>query len=101
MIAGIFLALVSIVWGYTVFAYGGVVPWERTIALGALGVVALSYRLAIGRNAAPSLTGVLRWSLLSLPAYAALQVIPLPVRLISILSPSRGELIRAFAVVGG
>ena len=96
----VYLALISLVWGYTVFEYGGIVRSNRLVSLLALGIIALTYRIATRRIAAPPLRGALGWSVVLLPAYVALQLVPLPVRVLEILSPARAELIRGFNHLG-
>jgi O-antigen ligase len=97
---GVFLALLAVVWAYTAFTYGGVVRWERNVALAALGAVALAYRIAVRRGAAPPLSGIARWAALMLPLYVLFQTIPLPVGLLEAISPARAESVRAFGGLG-
>jgi O-antigen ligase len=100
MIASVFLILLTVIWGYAVFAHGGVTRWQRIVCLDALGVVALAHWVVTRRSAGPPLRGALRWAVLLLPAYVALQLVPLPVTVLEILSPARAELVRYAGALG-
>jgi O-antigen ligase len=80
---------------------GGVVREDRSVYLLALGVIALfAGLLRAGTQGAPRLAPVFRWFLPLLPAYAALQIIPLPSGLVAALSPARGQMLAALGPVG-
>ena len=84
------LALVGLtgVVGYAAFQSGGVERTGRYGILLALGLLAM----AAGRAA--------RWTAVLLPAYVLLQVVPLPVAALRVLSPARAEMVDALAPVG-
>ena len=89
----IFLALLSLLWGFIVFQYGGVVAWDQKLYLLALGILTLAYWL-MARDCAAGVPSLIRWAACLLPLYIAFQLVPLPGLLISVLSPGRYELMR-------
>jgi O-antigen ligase len=93
------LAAISLVWGYAVFQWGGVVGLDRKIVLLALGFIALAWWLANGREAVV-VPGAAGWCWWLLPAYAALQLVPLPRAVLGIVSPARAEMERALDAAG-
>jgi|GEM_PF-585603 len=80
--------------GYAVFASGGVAFTEWNVCLLIIGSAAIAYCL---RTPALSLTPAERpWlasAVLLLPAYVALQLVPLPRFLLGIVSPARAQLL--------
>lgn len=78
----------AVVLGCTAFQWGGVERSGRYEVLLALGLLAI----AAGRAA--------RWTAILLPAYVLLQVVPLPVAALRLLSPARAEIVDALAPVG-
>lgn len=93
------LGAVAAVWGYAVFQYGGVVGLDRKIFLLALGVTGLGWWVANRREMAP-MPRVAGWCGWLLPAYAALQLVPLPRAVLAVVSPARVELMRGLDGVG-
>jgi O-antigen ligase len=87
-------AAFALVWGYAVFEWGGVVTLDRKVFLLALGVTGLAW-WAVNRRDAAAIPGAARWCWWLLPAYAAVEVIPVPRGIIAVLSPGRAELERA------
>ena len=83
------LLLLSLAFSYAVFQKGGVWPQDWNISLLILGLLALFYR---PRTPVPRLEPWLRWPLILLPAYAAFQLLPLPIPLLRLLSPARAEI---------
>jgi O-antigen ligase len=96
--ASIFLFLVTMVWAYAVLHFGGVVAEDRRVYLLAMGAVGLVWWL-VNRRRAAEVPRVLRWSACLLPAYVAFQVIPLPGRVLAMLSPGRLEILRGLEVL--
>ena len=97
------LVLVTLagVLAYTAFEWGGVVRTGRYQYLLVLGLLAIF--LSFGRSReewSPLPNRVLRWSAALLPAYVLLQVIPLPVAVLRVLSPARAEAMDALGAVG-
>jgi hypothetical protein len=77
--------------GYMTFQWGGVVRTGRYQYLLVLGLLAML--LSLGRSQdewSPVPGRVLRWTAVLLPAYVVLQVVPLPVAVLRVLSPARG-----------
>ena len=92
------IAALSAVWVWAVFRWGGVVVLDREILLLGLGVVGLGWRLANRHAAAiPGVAGRCWWVL---PAYAALQLVPVPRGLLRVVSPAREELAKGLDAVG-
>lgn len=97
--SGVALAGLSIILGYTVYKYGGVLPrdWAVTVlAVGVLGVVFWGLR---NRQGAPALERVIWLPMVLFPAYLLFQCVPLPDFVIRVLSPARAEIARGLAPV--
>jgi O-antigen ligase len=81
---------------------GAVLPTDRFSSALAFGVIALVlFLLARHSSLAPKLSPWIRWPALLLPAYAALQFVPLPLGVLRVLSPARAEQVAALAPVAG
>jgi O-antigen ligase len=86
---------------YTTFEWGGVVRTGRYEYLLILGLLAVAWSLAHrGEDQLPRLDRVLRWTAVLLPVYALLQVIPLPVAVLRLVSPARAEVVDALGPIG-
>jgi putative inorganic carbon (HCO3(-)) transporter len=95
------LLVLAGVLAYTTFQWGGVVRTGRYQSLLVLGLLAML--LSPGRSGekwSPLPNRVLRWTATLLPAYALLQVVPLPVAVLRVLSPARSEATDALGPVG-
>ena len=89
-----FCACLSLVLTCAVYDYGGVKPLSWTFCQAALGLMALVYFLLTPRSElAPPLKKPFKWLLLAWPCYVIFQLLPLPLSLLRILSPSRAELL--------
>jgi hypothetical protein len=90
----ILLAALTGILLYATIHWGGVVREDRSVYLLALGLVALCAALwRTGTQDATRLDPIFRWLLPLLPAYAALQILPLPSGLVAALSPARGQVL--------
>jgi O-antigen ligase len=86
---------------YATVHWGGVVREDRDVYLVALGVFALfAGLLRYGVSGAPRLSPIFRLLLPLIPAWAILQMIPLPSSLVGALSPARGQTLAALARLG-
>lgn len=86
---------------YTTFQWGGVVRTGRYEYLLVLGLLAMVLSLGRSRDERPPLPDrVVRWTVALLPAYVLLQVVPLPVALLRVLSPARAEGVAALGPIG-
>ena len=86
---------------YTTFQWGGVVRTGRYEYLLALGLLAMLLSLGRSRDKWSSLLGpVVRWTAVLLPAYVLLQVVPLPMAVLRVLSPARAEAMDALGPIG-
>jgi O-antigen ligase len=86
---------------YTTFQWGGVVRTGRYECLLVLGLLAMVLSFGRTRDVRPSLPDrVVRWTVILLPAYVLLQVVPLPVALLRVLSPARAERLAALSPIG-
>jgi O-antigen ligase len=86
---------------YVAFEWGGVVRTGRYEYLLLLGLLAMILSLGRARDEwAPLPGGVVRWALALLPAYVLMQVVPLPVSLVRVLSPARAEGVAALDLIG-
>jgi O-antigen ligase len=68
-----------------------------TLAIALLGIASAFLWSQSRRRESRFLT----WAALGLPCYALLQMIPLPVQLVGLLSPARGELLRSLEPIFG
>ena len=95
------LLVLAGVLAYTTFQWGGVVRTGRYQYLLVLGLLAMFSSLGRSREEwSPLPNRVLRWTAVLLPAYVLLQVVPLPVALLRVLSPVRAEAMDALGPVG-
>jgi hypothetical protein len=95
------LAALGGVLAYVAFQWGGVVRTGRYEYLLLLGLLAIILSLGRARDEwAPLPGGVVRWTLALLPAYVLMQVVPLPVSLVRVLSPARAEAVAALDLIG-
>src|SRR5260221_1129344 len=92
--------LLAIGLGLTIVDRGGGDLGAWDVCLLIAGVTALVYwRLTRHSEPAPPPEPWLRWAVFLLPAYVALQLVPLPVFLLKILSPSRAQLVNMLGSV--
>ncbi len=97
------LFLATGVLAYTTFQWGGVVRAGRYQYLLVLGLLAIlvSFNRTPDAWPPPSPSDkLLRWAAALLPAYVLLQVLPLPIAALRVLSPARAEAIDALGPVG-
>ena len=95
------LAVLGGVLAYAAAEWGGVVRTGRYEYLLVLGLLAMLVSLGRARERwAPLPGGVVRWALALLPAYVLMQMVPLPVGLLRVLSPARAEGVAALDRVG-
>jgi len=86
---------------YATVHWGGVVRQDRDVYLLALGGLALfAGLLRYGVSGAPRLSPIFRWLLPLIPAWAILQIVPLPLSLVRALSPARGQTLAVLAGLG-
>jgi len=96
----VLLALAGVL-AYTTFQWGGVVRTGRYQYLLVLGLLAILLSLGRSEGEWSPLPGrVVRWTAVLLPAYVLLQVAPLPVAVLRVLSPARAEAMNALVPVG-
>lgn len=95
------LAVLSGVLVYTTSQWGGVVTTGRYGYLLVLGLLAAVWSLFRRRiDAPPEPEPVLRWALRLLPVYVFLQLVPLPLAVLRLLSPARAALLDTLSPVG-
>lgn len=96
----VLLALAGVL-AYTTFQWGGVVRTGRYQYLIVLGLLAMWLGLGRSHDAwSQPPDRVLRWTAALLPAYVLLQVVPLPVTVLRLLSPARAVAMDALEPVG-
>jgi O-antigen ligase len=99
--AAVALLVLAGVFAYVVFEWGGVVRtgrYEYLLALGLLGIV-----LSLSRareDVGPPPSRIVRSAAILLPAYVFLQVVPLPLAILRVLSPARASAVIALNPVG-
>jgi len=94
------LAILTLILAYAVFQYGGVLRTDWNVCLLSLGLLALFYWLSKRRgDLTPPLPRFLRWLFLLLPGYAAFQLLPLPERVLGLLSPNRAALLAGMHMI--
>jgi putative inorganic carbon (hco3(-)) transporter len=100
-VSSLVLTFLSIIWAYAVFMGGGVWTRDWYPCLAAIATLALAYFAFTRRaNFAPPLPASRRGALIALSAVAALQLIPLPLGLVRVVSPARAALSEALGAVG-
>ena len=86
---------------YVAFEWGGAVRTGRYEYLLVLGLLAMVLSLGRPRDEwAPLPGGIVRWTVALFPAYVLMQVVPLPVSLVRVLSPARAEGVAALDLIG-
>src|SRR6476661_6245162 len=93
------LIALTLTLGYAVVSYGGVLGKDQAIWLLGIGVTGLASWLIPSAHHIPSLERRLWIPMLLLPGYLMLQILPLPVSLLRILSPARWDLLRGLEPV--
>jgi len=95
------LASLGGVLAYVAFQWGGVLRTDQYQYLLVLGLLAMILTLGRARDRWAPLPGrVVRWTLALLPAYILMQVVPLPVSLVRVLSLARAEAVAALDLIG-
>jgi O-antigen ligase len=95
------LSTIGVVLAYVVFQWGGVLRTDQYQYLLVLGLLATILSLGRARDRWAPLPGrVVRWTLTLFPAYILMQVVPMPVSLVRVLSPARAETLAALDRVG-
>lgn len=94
------LLLVGIALSYSLYRAGGVIPADYYRVAAALALI-VPVSLAVVRSApkAPSLPKTILWPAIALPLYLAFQIVPLPIGLVSLVSPARAEIHQSLALV--
>jgi putative inorganic carbon (hco3(-)) transporter len=88
------LGSLAIAFGYAVFRFGGYELADWNVTLLVIGLTSAVYWLRMPRSdLAPPIQPWLLWTSLLLPAYVALQLVPLPVFMLNVLSPARAGLL--------
>ena len=96
------LAALGAILAYGVINAGGKLKQDWTLCLLGVAVLALIWWGGVGRERPPALPREVRWPLGLLLACAFLQVVPLPLVVVLVLSPARGEVHEALAgIVSG
>ena len=90
----------AVVLACVVAARGGVYPFDWAVCAAALASLALAGEFRRSRTM-PPLGRPLGIALVSLFVLVLLQVLPLPLALIGVLSPVRAEIVRATAPIAG
>jgi len=94
------LSLTAIL-AYACFEHAGVVAQEWNPCVLAIGVAAALYFLMPWRRRIPRLDRPAAFCMLAVVGIAALQIVPLPLNVVRLVSPARLELLRATAPVAG
>ena len=95
------LAALTVILLFATIHWGGVGREDRSVYLLALGILALCAALVrAGTQGATPVDPIFRWLLPLLPAYVALQIIPLPTGLVAALSPARGQVLASLGPLG-
>ena len=95
------LTLLSLALGYAVFERAGVAPSDWNLCLAATGVVAVIHFLLPHRSRLPSPDRIAVTCASIFLAIAALQLLPMPIAVVRLLSPTRVDLLQATQPVMG
>ncbi len=93
------LAALGLILAYGAIHAGGKLKQDWTLCLLAVAVLGLIWWGSVGRERPPVLPRGIRWPLVLLLSGAFLQLVPLPLAVIRILSPERAEVHEALANV--
>src|SRR5947207_14073097 len=92
------LVLLTLVVGYAVLEHGGDQPADSNLSLCILGLAAIAASFSPSVITRLSLGGrIVAIAALCLPGYIAFQLIPLPLAVLRIASPTRAEIADALA----
>jgi len=83
-----YLLCITLLLGYAAYAHGGFLERELNVTLLGIGTLSLVY-WAFARGDAPPPGRWILWPLVLLPCYVLLQIVPLPVAALRVLSPAR------------
>ena len=90
------LLVIALPWTWVVLHWGGVRPFDRLVSFAVLGAGGLLYSLLLGQGVyGPPPAKRTFWALVAVLGLAALQLVPLPMPLVALLSPARAEAVRA------
>jgi O-antigen ligase len=89
--------LLAIALGWSVVNKGGVYPSDLSVTLLAVGTISLFYWILEKQQGRPLLKPWLRFSIVALPAYFVFQLIPFPLAVLRLFSPTRAMLTTALA----
>jgi O-antigen ligase len=96
----IYLGVLALAHGYAVFQYGGSTITGWNVCLLLLGLVAVAYWLrTASADLAPPMEPWFGWAVLLVPSYVALQLVPLPLSLLRVLSPTRARIADSLGLV--
>src|SRR5258706_8148264 len=95
------LTLLSLALGYAVFQRAGVAPSDWNLCLAAIGVAGVVHFLVPHRLRLPKPDRIAATSASVFLGVAALQLLPLPVVVVRVLSPARVELLQATQPITG
>jgi O-antigen ligase len=95
------LTVLSLTLGFAVVKGGGVWTRDWNVCLLAIALFTLIYRLRARSDQAPPLDRKSQWLLLVVAAFAAVQLVPLPLSVLHLLSPVRADLLTATVPVLG
>jgi len=98
-IAALILLGISLAW--TALNKSGIPPFSWYVSLILIGLAFVTYWWRSRRLVSPALPFWVLWTIRGLLAYLIFQVIPIPLPLLSLLSPQRAELTRALSPVLG
>jgi len=89
------LASLALALGYSVFCYGGVVLADWNVCLLLVGLAAVVYWSRMPAPGMPSPGDPSPYTLLLVPGYVALQLLPLPWFLLRLVSPARAAILHS------
>jgi len=95
----VYLGLLTMIAAYAVFQDGGVPLFDWNLCMLALGLLAAAYAFDSIADPGPPMDRTLRRAVLLFVPYVACQLLPLPMFLLRVLSPTRAHLAGALANV--
>jgi len=96
------LSLLTAGFAYTLFEHAGLEPFAWHVSFFVLGLAALVCWLFAPRfGGVSAMRPVLGWSLLLLPCYVGLQLIPVPLWLLRFASPIRAQIVESLGALSG
>src|SRR5947207_11283743 len=93
------LVLLTFIVGYAVIQHGGDEPFDSNLSLVVVAVVAITGSVCVSPSFVSALDRTVVGAALLFPAYIAFQLVPLPLGILTVVSPTRAEVASALGSI--